>query len=181
MKYLLITIFFIQVSAVAETNNSAVQICGEYPISVSGFETTALDCLEVIAGKIMNDLAVQICGEYPISVSGFETTALDCLEVIAGKIMNDLAVQTCDEYPISVSGFGTTKFACLKKLSAQSELAVHSSEKPVSVEDDSSSKRMRGLLEIVGAALGVEDDSSDNIDSMVDIQPKSRQIKNRGN
>ena len=99
MKYLLITIFFVQVSAIAEANNSTVQICDNM---LSTDKT--LECLSTIAGKTMNDSAVQICDNMMGSVSGFTFSnskgptdkTLECLSTIAGKTMNDSAVHICD-------------------------------------------------------------------------------------
>ena len=86
MKYLLIIMFFIQLSAIAEANNSAVQVCD----NMSTNHRTS-KCLNIIAGKVMNDSAVQVCD----NMSTNHRTS-ECLNIIAGKVMNDSAVQVCD-------------------------------------------------------------------------------------
>ena len=152
---LFILLFFMQLSAVAETNSLAVQICDNYPTTVNGFGITKSSCLNKIAGKAMNDLAVQICDKYPTTVNGFGITKLSCLNKIAGKAMNDLAVQICDKYPTTVNGFGITKLSCLNKIAgkAMNDSDVQACDKYPTTVNGFGTTKLSCLNKIEGEAM----------------------------
>ena len=60
-------------------NDSAVQVCDQYPITAK-YGITKMSCLQSIAGKAMNDSAVQVCDQYPTTSNKLlGTTKMSCL------------------------------------------------------------------------------------------------------